>query len=126
MPMKQKPAHALGQSDIEVRLTKLFALSRQALDILEDLSRLPRPQLDVSKIEREPPSPPQNIRTGQLDRKSYSIKEVGALIGVGRTTIYEMIKDGELRAVKSGRRTIILARDLDSWVENLKPVQSGQ
>lgn len=122
--MKQKPADTVRQSDIDVRLAKLFALSRQVLDILEDLSRLPKPQHDAPKVERDRPSPQQNVQTGHSDRKSYSIKEVGTLIGVGRTTIYEMIKEGELRAVKSGRRTIVLARDLESWIENLKPVHS--
>lgn len=122
--MKQKPADFVKQSDIDPRVAKLFDLSRQVLDILEDLSRLPKPQQDTPKAEREPLPVHQHAQTGQPDRKSYSIKEVGALIGVGRTTIYEMIKDGELRAVKSGRRTIVLARDLESWIENLKPVHS--
>lgn len=36
-----------------------------------------------------------------------------------RTFLYEQINAGHLRAVKRGRRTIVLAPDLEKWVANL-------
>jgi excisionase family DNA binding protein len=56
---------------------------------------------------------------------AYSIPEACAVASIGRSALYEEIKAGRLRAVKSGRRTIILARDLRSWVENLPAIATA-
>lgn len=53
---------------------------------------------------------------------AYSIPEACASSRIGRTTLYQAIRTGELRAVKRGRRTLILAGDLQSWITNLPAV----
>jgi excisionase family DNA binding protein len=45
-------------------------------------------------------------------RLAYSVAEAAAEIGVGRTTIYELIKAGELKIVKIGSRTLVRHDDL--------------
>jgi hypothetical protein len=49
---------------------------------------------------------------------SYSVPEACALT----TALYQAIKCGALRAVKRGRRTLILDQDLRRWVEALPAV----
>jgi excisionase family DNA binding protein len=56
----------------------------------------------------------------------FSITEACKVSGVGRTTIYEEIKAGRLRAVKRGRRTLILAHDLKHWLEALPAVKAEE
>jgi excisionase family DNA binding protein len=56
---------------------------------------------------------------------SYSINEVSAATGLGRTTIYAAIKTGDLIARKCGRRTTILAEDLSSFLRNLPRTVAG-
>jgi excisionase family DNA binding protein len=54
---------------------------------------------------------------------TYSIEEARKVTGVGRTVLYEEIKAGRLRAVKRGRRTLILAEDLRRWLASLPPIR---
>jgi excisionase family DNA binding protein len=50
---------------------------------------------------------------------ALSIIEAARRAGIGRSSIYEAIGRGELPTRKCGRRTLILADDLKSWVTGL-------
>jgi len=54
---------------------------------------------------------------------AYSIAEACAAARAGRTSIYEAIRAGTLRAVKRGRRTIVLAHDLHRYLESLPALE---
>lgn len=50
-------------------------------------------------------------------RLAYGIRDAAEAIGLGRSTLYEMMKEGTLRFVKVGNRRLIPADALRSLLE---------
>lgn len=42
-----------------------------------------------------------------IEKVGYSIEEAAQSLGVGRTTVYDLMNSGDLESVKVGRRRII-------------------
>jgi excisionase family DNA binding protein len=55
---------------------------------------------------------------------AYTVAEACAAARTGKTVLYEAIASGALRAVKRGRRTLVLPTDLRDWVEGLPTLQT--
>lgn len=53
------------------------------------------------------------------DILAYTPETAAAASRIGRTKLFQAIKEGRLRARKSGRRTIILAADLNEFLASL-------
>ena len=53
------------------------------------------------------------------------IPQAGQLLGVGRSTIYELINSGELETIKLGRSTLIVTASIRSFVERRRRTHQG-
>jgi excisionase family DNA binding protein len=58
-------------------------------------------------------------------RAAFSIPEVMAQTGLGRDKVYNLIRDRVLIARKCGRRTLITAADLESFLQSLPQMGSS-
>jgi excisionase family DNA binding protein len=61
-----------------------------------------------------------NTMTGSVTRLLYPIPDAQAQLGIGRSTVYELIASGALQTVKIGRRTLIAHDELARYVDKLK------
>jgi excisionase family DNA binding protein len=55
---------------------------------------------------------------------AFSIREVMARTGIGRNRIYQLIREGRLTAKKLGTKTVIVASDLQSFLDSLPAMPS--
>ena len=55
---------------------------------------------------------------------TYKIDEVAQALGLGKTTIHKLLRDGELQKIKLGRATLISAESVDALIQRYA-VQAG-
>lgn len=56
---------------------------------------------------------------------AMSVEKAAKAAGVGRTILFEEIRNGRLSARKVGRRTIITADALEAWLKSLPTAGKG-
>ncbi len=56
---------------------------------------------------------------------AYDIATAVAVSGIGRTRLYAYIKAKRLKARKAGRRTVILAADLQAFLDSLPEMEAA-
>jgi excisionase family DNA binding protein len=57
---------------------------------------------------------------------AYEVSEVCEIARISRGALYNAINAGQLRAVKRGRKTLILRSDLEAWVASLPPIRPSR
>jgi excisionase family DNA binding protein len=65
------------------------------------------------------------VRPPPHDRLALSVAEACRALGIGRTSLYALLRAGQLEARKVGRRTLIPAESLRSLLTSL-PTNGGR
>jgi excisionase family DNA binding protein len=68
---------------------------------------------------------PTSISKTQADRLAFSLADAASAIGVGKSTLHELIATGKLPVRKLGRRSLVLREDLEDYLQGL-PVRGEQ
>lgn len=55
----------------------------------------------------------------QIHPISVGPEEAGRMTGHSRSAIYQAINEGALNAFKSGKRRLILVRELETWINRI-------
>ena len=69
--------------------------------------------------------PLRNPQEGTPQRLLLRIPEVAETLGIGRTTIYELIATGVFPTIRVGRAVRISVRTLQEWVEACEQQESS-
>lgn len=52
----------------------------------------------------------------QQSKKAYTVAEAQHLLSIGRNSIYELIRTGEIHSVRKGRRILVPESALDRYL----------
>lgn len=63
--------------------------------------------------------------TREMSKISMTISDAVAYSGIGRTKLYDLIKEGHLTPRKLGARTLILTEELDAYIRGLPVLKSA-
>jgi excisionase family DNA binding protein len=54
-----------------------------------------------------------------MQKLAFTVREACQITGLARTTIYKLFSKGSLTPRKAGKRTLILASELETFVKSL-------
>ena len=54
------------------------------------------------------------------DKRLFTVPQTQAMLGIGRTTLWNMVASGEIESVRIGRSRRITAEVIDQFVEGLR------
>ena len=54
-----------------------------------------------------------------MTKIAVTIPQALEMSGIGRTTLYEVFKTGAIKPRKQGKRTLILVKDLENYLNSL-------
>ena len=57
-----------------------------------------------------------DVSSNGESRKVYSVEEITALLGISRSSAYELVKQGLFKTVKIGRAIRISKQSFDDWL----------
>ena len=70
------------------------------------------------RIPASQPQPkPERKRTESIERIGVSIQEAAKMLGISKPHFYPLVKEGKVRTVKVGRRTLVSVQSLRDFVD---------
>lgn len=61
-----------------------------------------------------------------MERRTYTVTEAAAVLGISRTSAYERVRAGELPALRLGRRIVITRTVVDAMLSDVSALGGGQ
>ncbi len=66
------------------------------------------------KINKSHLTPPTNVVP-----VSYSVENAALALGLGRSMVFRLIREGQLTALKVGRRTVVSVKECEAFLARL-------
>lgn len=52
--------------------------------------------------------------------KAYSVEDIAALLQIGRTAAYKLVREGHFKTVNIGRKIRISRKSFEEWLDDLE------
>ena len=75
---------------------------------------------EYAKLKIASGAAPTDPRAFGLVKAAYTINETLELLSIGRTSLYQAVKRGELRLVKFRKKTLVYATDIAAFLSRLQ------
>ena len=79
---------------------------------LTGIVKMPREQEAIMSASKEKPAP-QN--------RTYTVDDIAAILGIGRTTAYKLAKSGAFKIIRIGNVIRISRQSFEEWLEMEEP-----
>jgi excisionase family DNA binding protein len=79
----------------------------------------------VEPPEAEPRNRAERRAVAAGNRLAYPINDLAEALGIGRSKLYEEIRDGRLQAKKLGSRTLITAQAASDYLSRLPDAKAA-
>lgn len=54
------------------------------------------------------------------ERRTYTVEEIAAILNIGRTSAYLLVKEGHFKIVRIGNAIRISKKSFDAWLDSLE------
>ena len=54
------------------------------------------------------------------ERRTYTVEEIAAILNIGRTSAYLLVKEGHFKVVRIGNAIRISKKSFDEWLDSLE------
>ena len=54
------------------------------------------------------------------ESRAYTVEEIAAILNIGRTTAYLLVKEGHFKIVRIGNAIRISKKSFDEWMDSLE------
>lgn len=54
------------------------------------------------------------------ERRTYTVDEIAAILNIGRTSAYLLVKEGHFKIVRIGHAIRISKKSFDEWLDSLE------
>ena len=54
------------------------------------------------------------------ESRTYTVEEIAALLNIGRTTAYQLVKEGHFKTIRIGNAIRISRKSFGEWLESLE------
>lgn len=59
-----------------------------------------------------------NAQRSQSEKRTYRVEEIAAILDIGKSSAYELIKKGQFKTVKIGSSIRISKASFDGWLDS--------
>jgi excisionase family DNA binding protein len=69
---------------------------------------------------KNPPTPTPPIVAAPISKILFSVEDAAIALSMGRTSIFALIRSGDIHAVKIGKRRLVAASELEAFALRLQ------